>query len=154
MPRDSPSLPLLRQASPPPIAILSVAPASTGRAAQSLLAQLYLIKGPIVSNPPQTFSAKFSETGKAEVILSGRRILTGDFELIGLEESIKGKFKPSLVNTDGMKPSPGADAKGFAVLSDGGGTQLECAYSFSRSTKRGEGTCADNQRNTYSLVFD
>jgi hypothetical protein len=113
-----------------------------------------LIKGLIVTIPPQTFSAEFSETGKAQVILSGRRLLTGDFELIGLEESIKGKYKPSLINTDSMKPSPGADAKGFVALSDGRGTQLECVYSLIRSTGRGEGTCADNQRNTYSLVFD
>jgi len=118
------------------------------------LAQLYLIKGPIVSNPPQTFSAEFLETGKAQVILSGRRLLTGDFELFGIGESIKAKYSANLVNPDSLKPLAGADAKGFAALSDGGGTQLECAYSFSRSTGRGEGTCADNQRNTYRLVFD
>jgi hypothetical protein len=124
--------------------------ASTGIRA---LAQLYLIKGPIVTNPPQTFSAEFFD-GKAEIILSGRRRLTGEFELFTLGESIKAKYKPGLINPDSMKLSPGADAKGFAALSDGAGSQLECVYSLIRATGRGEGTCADNQRNTYSLVFD
>jgi hypothetical protein len=112
-----------------------------------------LIKGPIVTNPPQTFSAEFFD-GKAEIILSGRRRLTGEFELFTLGESIEGKHKRSPINPDSMKPSPGADAKGFAALSDGAGSQLECVYSLIRATGRGEGTCADNQHNTYSLVFD
>jgi hypothetical protein len=118
------------------------------------LAQLFLIKGPIVTNPPQAFSADFLPTGKAQVILSGRRLLTGDFELFGLADSIKAKYNAALINPDGLKPSVGADAKGFAAFSDGSGTQLECVYALTRSTGRGEGTCADNQRNTYRIVFD
>jgi Zn-dependent protease with chaperone function len=122
--------------------------------ASKQLAQLYLIKGPIVSSPPQTFNGEFLPSGKAQVVLSGRRLLTGDFELFELGQSVKAKYNASLVNPDNVKPIAGADAKGFAALSDNGGTQLECAYSFSRSTGRGEGTCADNRRNTYRLVFD
>jgi len=82
-----------------------------------------------------------------------RRLLTGDLELLALGESVT-KCNANLINSDSVKPSAGADAKGFAVFSDGSGNQLECAYSFSRSTGRDDGTCADNQRNTYRLVFD
>lgn len=103
-----------------------------------------------MTNPPQTFSAEFFD-GKAEIILSGRRRLTGEFELFTLGESIKGKHKRSPINPDSMKPSPGADAKGFAALSDGAGSQLECVYSLIRATGRGEGTCADNQYLQLSL---
>jgi beta-barrel assembly-enhancing protease len=140
-----PSQPKITEAPPP-----ARASTSSIRA----LAQLYLIKGPIVTNPPQTFSAEFLETGKAQVILSGRRLLTGDFELIGLEESIKAKYQPRLINPDTIKPSAGTDSKGFAALSDGAGTQLECVYSLTKSTGRGQGSCADNQRNVYRIVFD
>jgi hypothetical protein len=112
------------------------------------LAQLYLIKGPIVSNPPQIFSGEFLPTGKAQVILSGRRLLTGDFELFHIGDSIKAKYKPALVNPDVLKPSAGADAKGFAALNDGGSTHLECVYSLTKATGRSEGICADNQRNS------
>jgi hypothetical protein len=118
------------------------------------LAQLYLIKGPVVSTPPQAFSAEFLPGGKAQAILSNRRPLTGNFELLPLSESIKVKFKPALVNPDVLKPPAGADVNGFAALSDGSGTQLECVYSLNNATGRGEGTCEDNQRNTYRLVFD
>jgi Peptidase family M48 len=118
------------------------------------MAQLFLIKGPIVTNPPQAFSAEFLPTGKAQVILSGRRLLTGDFELFGLADSVKAKYNPALINPDSLKPSVGADSIGFAALTDGSGTQLECIYSLKRATGRGEGSCADNQRNTYRIVFD
>jgi len=132
----------------------TITPTSRASIGTRALAQLFLIKGPIVTNPPQTFSAEFLETGKAQVILSGRRLLTGTFELFGLEESIKAKSGATLINHDSVKPVAGAETKAFAVLSDGSGTQLECAYSFSRSRGRGEGTCADNQRNTYKIIFD
>lgn len=122
--------------------------------ASKLLAQLYLIRGPIVSNPPQTFNAEFLPSGRASVVLSSRRLLTGDFELFDLGQPIKAKYQARLVNPDNVKPISGADAKGLAVLSDNAGTELECAYSFARATGRGEGTCADNQRNMYRLVFD
>lgn len=117
-------------------------------------AQLYLIKGPIVSNPPQTFNGEFLPTGKAQVILSGRRLLTGDFELFGISESVRAKYKPALVNPDNLKIPRGSDVKGFAALSDGVGTELECVYSLNNATTRGEGTCADNQNNTYRIIFD
>lgn len=122
--------------------------------ASKQLAQLYLIRGPIVSNPPQAFSAEFLSSGKALVVLSSRRLLTGDFELFELDKPIQAKYSAKLVNPDNVKPISRADAKGFAALSDNSGTELECVYSFARATGRGEGTCADNQRNTYRLVFD
>jgi hypothetical protein len=128
--------------------------ASTIGIGNTLLAQLYLVKGPIVSNPPQAFSAEFLPSGKARIVLSGRRLLIGDFELFSITESITAKYKPSLINPDRLKPTAGSDAKGFAVLSDGSGTQLECAYSLIRTMGRGEGVCADNQRNEYRIVFD
>jgi hypothetical protein len=121
---------------------------------RKLLAQLYLIKGPIVSNPPQTFRGSFTPDGKAEVTLAGNRTLSGTFESFPVSESIRARFKPVLVNPDGLKISRGTDLKGFAVLSDGTGTELECVYSLNNATGRGEGTCADNQRNTYRIVFD
>jgi hypothetical protein len=107
-----------------------------------------------VSNPPQTFNGEFLPSGKAQVVLSGRRLLTGDFDLIPITESIQAKYKPALIKLDSLKPVSGADAKGFAALSDGTGMQLECAYSLTKATGRGEGVCADNQRNTYRIVFD
>jgi Peptidase family M48 len=139
------------QTGPAPI---SLTPTSSAGAGQRLLAQLHLIKGPIVSNPPQAFSGEFLPSGKAQVILSGRRLLTGDFELFGIADSITAKYKPALVNPDNLKLSIRADAKGFAALNDGSGTQLECVYSITKATGLGEGTCADNQRNTYRIVFD
>ncbi len=129
-------------------------PASAGSTGQRLLAQLYLIKGPIVTNPPQTYSAEFLESGKASVVLSGRSRLTGEFELFGIDQSVPAKYAAWLMNPDSIKPGHGADAKGFAVFSDGTGTELECSYSLTRSTGRGQGVCADNQNNTYRIVFD
>jgi hypothetical protein len=41
--------------------------------------------------------------------------------------------------------------KGFARFVDVD-LQLECVYALTRATGRGEGTCVDNQRNTYRLV--
>jgi len=142
------------QTTPAPSAVAPPAPASFGGAGQRLLAQLYLIKGPVVSNPPQTFNGEFLSGGKAQVVLSGRRLLTGDFELLPITESIQAKYKPALLKLDGLKPVAGADAKGFAALSDGAGMQMECAYSLTKDTGRGQGTCADNQGNTYRIMFD
>ena len=75
-------------------------------------AQLYLIKGPIVSNPPQTFNGEFLPTGKAQVILSGRRLLTGDFELfvhirVGQSEIIDRRS----LNPDNLKIPRGSDVR-------------------------------------------
>ena len=119
----------------------------------TFLAVLRAAGDEIVSNPPQTFNGEFLPTGKAQVIL-GRRRLTGDFELFGMSDSIKTKYAPSLIDVDSLKPSRNANAKGFVVLSDDSGTQLECVYALNKSTGRGDGTCADNQRNTYRIVFD
>jgi hypothetical protein len=91
-----------------------------------------------VSNPPQAFNAEFLPTGKARMI-SGRRLLTGDFELFALAESIKAKYKATLINRESVKPSAGADTKVFAALSDGGSTQLECcvlAHEGNRTRRR------------------
>jgi PDZ domain len=147
----------MSEAPPSPLKSLEVTtppPQPTSIGVGKSMAQLYLVKGPIVSNPPQIFNGEFLPTGKAQVTLSGRRLLTGDFELFGIADSIKAKYKPALVNPDNLKLSIGADAKGFAALNDGSGTQLECVYSLTKATGRGEGTCADNQRNTYRIVFD
>ena len=122
-----------------PSTVALPAPASLGSAGQRLLAQLYLIKGPVVSNPPQTFNGEFLSNGKAQIVLSGRRLLTGDFELLPITESIQAKYKPALVKLDGLKPVSGADAKGFAALSDGAGVHMECAYSLTKDTGRGQG---------------
>jgi hypothetical protein len=64
------------------------------------------------------------------------------------------KYKPALIKLDGLKPTPGADTKGFAVLTDNAGMQMECAYSLTKDTGRGQGVCADNQGNTYRIMFD
>jgi predicted Zn-dependent protease len=133
----------------PPAAVVSITPPPT---ASRLLAQLYLIKGRVVTNPPQTFSAEFLETGKAAVTLAGPRRVTGDFELFGLTESIDAKYKPRLIKPDNLKPFTGADAKGFATFADAE-LRIECAYALIRSTGRGEGACADNQGNIYRIVF-
>jgi hypothetical protein len=85
-------------------------PASVG-SREKLLPQLYLIRGPIVSNPPQTFRGTFSPDGKAEVILAGNRRLTGNFESFALNDSISAKYKPALlVNPDCLKIPRGAHA--------------------------------------------
>jgi hypothetical protein len=128
----------------------AAARASTGSRS---FAQLYLVKGRIVSSPPQAFGAEFfDDTGKATVILSGRRLINGDFELFGMSESIASKYKAQLIRPDALKPFAGADAKGFARFSDLG-LQLECVYALTRATGRGEGVCADNEGNTYQIVF-
>ena len=118
------------------------------------LAGLFLTKGPIVSNPPQRFSAEFYDTGKAVAVLSGLRRLTGDFQSFAINESIGAKYSAQLIKPDSIRPQLGADAKGFAVFSDETGTKLECSYTFTKSTGRGQGVCADNQSNTYQIVFD
>jgi hypothetical protein len=117
-------------------------------------AALFLVKGPIVSNPPQRFSAEFYDNGRAVALLSGLRRLTGNFQTFGISESIADKYSASLIKPDSVKPQLGSDAKGFAVFSDEFGTLLECSYTFSRATGRGRGGCADNQANTYDIVFD
>ena len=117
-------------------------------------AGLFLIKGPIVSTPPQRFTAEFYDSGKAVVVLSGPGRLTGDYQIFAMNESIAAKYAAHLINPDEVKPQIGADAKGFVALSDGTGTELECSFAFSKATGRGEGTCGDNLRNTYRLVFD
>jgi hypothetical protein len=104
-----------------------------------------LIRGPIVSNPPQTFNAEFLETGKASVVLSGRRRLTGEFELFALDELVSAKYTARLIDPDAVKATASADVKGFAVFSDGTGIELECTYALRRSTVRGHGMCADNK---------
>src|SRR5438093_8461919 len=109
------------------------------------LAGLFLTKGPIVSTPPQRFSAEFYDTGKAVVVLSGLRRLTGDFQSFAINESIGAKYSAQLIKPDSIRPQLGADAKGFAVFSDETGTKLECSYTFTKSTGRGQGVCADNQ---------
>jgi hypothetical protein len=101
--------------------------------------QLYLIKGRIVSTPPQTFNAEFFDNGKASATLSGRRLLNGNYELFEMRDSISTKYKARLINPDGLKPFEGADSKGFAVMSDVD-LQLECVYGLTRATGRGEGT--------------
>ncbi len=55
---------------------------------------------------------------------------------------------------DTVKPVTGADAKGFAVFSDGVGSEMEGSYSISKATGRGQGICIDNGNNTYRLVFE
>jgi hypothetical protein len=59
-----------------------------------------------------------------------------------------------IASLDGLRAVAGADAKGFAALSDGAGMQMECAYSLTKNTGRGQGLCADNQGNSYRIVFD
>jgi hypothetical protein len=69
-----------------------------------------------------------------------------------LTDSISAKHTAKLLKPDTIKPFVGADAKGFATLSDRG-LALECAFSLSRATGKGEGTCADNDGNVYQLEF-
>jgi len=128
-------------------------PASLG-VREKLLAQLYLVRGPIVSKPPQAFRGTFSPDGKAEVILAGNRRLTGNFDSFSVDESIAARYKPTLISPDALKIPRGADVKGFAALSDGVDVEMECVYAINKGSGRGEGTCVDNQRNTYRLVFD
>lgn len=136
----------------PPAQSVSVespaAPLVTKRAAL-----LFLIRGPIVSDPPQSFSGEFSSNGKAQVMLSNRRIVQGDFQLFELSDSVSAKYQASLIKPDTLKPPAGTDMKGFAALSDDSTLKLECAYAIAKSSGRGEGTCADNERNTYRIVF-
>jgi hypothetical protein len=120
----------------------------------SRFAQLYLIRGPVVTNPPQTFNAEFLDTGQASVVLSGRRRLTGQVETFGINDSIATKYSARLIEPDSVKPGAGSDAKGFAYFSDTAGLEMECAFSLTRSTGRGRGICVDNQSNTYQIVFD
>jgi hypothetical protein len=117
-------------------------------------AGLFLTRGPIVSNPPQRFIAEFYDNGKAAAVLSGIGRLSGDYQIFAINESIAEKYATHLINPDSVKPQIGADARGFAALSSGTGTELECSFTFIKATGRGEGACADNQRNTYRLVFD
>jgi hypothetical protein len=107
-----------------------------------------------VTNPPQVSNGEFLPNGKVQVNVSGRRLLTGEFELFGLTDSFRPKHAPSLINPETLKISRNADIKGFAALSDDIGMQLECVYSLTRSNGRGEGICADNQRNTYRIVLE
>ncbi|HEY2921337.1 MAG TPA: hypothetical protein VGK77_20320 [Candidatus Binatia bacterium] len=46
------------------------------------------------------------------------------------------------------------DLAKIRCLSDGAGMQMECAYSLTKDTGRGQGMCADNQSNNYRIVFD
>jgi hypothetical protein len=129
-------------------------PKASASQAISRFAQLYLIRGPVVTNPPQTFSAEFLDTGHASVVLSGRRRLTGQFETFGINDSIATKYNARLIEPDTVKPGSGGDAKGFAFFSDTAGWDMECAFSLTRATGRGRGICADNQSNTYQIVFE
>jgi beta-barrel assembly-enhancing protease len=133
-----------------PVPATPSTPSGGGR----MLAQLYLIRGPIVSTPPQAFNAEYLDTGKASVVLSGRRRLTGDFELFDMDESISAKYTARLIKPDVVKPAAGANVKAFAVFSDDIGTEMECSYSFNKTSRRGQGICVDNQNNTYQIVFD
>lgn len=117
-------------------------------------AQLFLVKGPIVTTPPQVFSGEFLQDGRAQVVLSGRRLLTGNFELFRASESVQAKYKFTFVTPASLNANIDGDATGFAALSDGSGTRLECLYMLTTATGRGEGVCGDNQKNTYRIVFD
>ena len=138
-------------ASVPIVSAVTSKPTTTSSVRQ---AGLFLTRGPIVSDPPQRFIAEFYDNGKAAAVLSGIGRLSGDYQIFGINESIAAKYTTHLINPDNVKPQIGADAKGFAALSNGTGTELECSYTFIKATGHGEGTCADNQRNTYRLVFD
>jgi hypothetical protein len=139
-------------ASGPSPSVNQPAPARVTTGARNL-AQMYLVKGRIVSNPPQAYSAEFfDDTRKASVALSGQRMVNGEYEYFGVNESIGTKYKASLIKPDSLKLFPGADVKGFAVFSDLD-LKIECAYALRQATGRGEGTCADNQGNIYRIVF-
>jgi hypothetical protein len=140
----APTAPVVTQPAPTPL--VPNAPTVTRR-----FAQLYLIKGKIVSTPPQSFTAEFfDETGKTRVELSGRRVLEGDFELFLFSTRISSKLR--IVKPDSIKTIAGADKKGIARFSDLD-LELECAYMFVSSTGRGSGICTDNQGNGYQIVF-
>ncbi len=142
----------IKASSPPAVLPPPVVEEPRGRLA---LAQLYLIRGPIVSRPPQAFNGQFLATGKANIVLSGNRLLTGEYEMFEPTDQIRAKYEPRILkNPDNLKAPRGADAKGFAALSDGRSTEIECAYMISKTTGRGEGFCADNESNVYRLVFD
>jgi hypothetical protein len=141
---------------PPPTAPASIqsAPAISPPAAPAVtrrFAQLFLVRGKIVSTPPQTFTAEFlDETRKATVELAGRRLLQGDFELFPLSASISSKLR--IVKPGSIKTLAGADTKGLARFSDLD-LELECAYMFVSSTGRGSGVCTDTQGNGYQITF-
>jgi hypothetical protein len=136
----------------PPASQTPSAPVATP--AISRFALLYLIRGPVVTTPPQVFKAEFLDSSEASVILSGQRRLTGVFETFGLNDSITKKYSARLLEPDSVKPEANSDAKGFAYFSDKAGWDMECAFSLTRATGRGRGICADNQRNTYQIVLD
>ena len=140
----APTAPVVTQPAPTPSP--PSAPIVTRR-----FAQLYLVKGKIVSTPPQSFTAEFfDETGKTRVELSGRRVLEGDFELFPFSTGISSKLR--IVKPDSIKTIAGADKKGIARFSDLD-LELECAYMFVSSTGRGAGVCTDNQGNGYQIAF-
>jgi hypothetical protein len=138
----------------PPVSQTLKAPPVPPSPSVSRFAQLYLIRGPVVTNPPQTFNAEFLDTGQASVVLSGRRRLVGQFETFGINDRIATKYSAHLIEPDSIKLGADNDAKGFAFFSDTAGWEMECAFSLTRATGRGRGLCADNQRNTYQIVFD
>jgi hypothetical protein len=116
-------------------------------------AQIYLVKGRIVSNPPQAFSVEFfADTGKAAVTFGGAQRIAGEFEFFDLADSVSTKRSAQLIKPDTLKPFDGADTKGFATFGEAG-FRLECAYALNRTSGRGEGTCADSQENIYQLAF-
>jgi len=73
----------------------------------------------MLANTPQTYSAEFLENGKAFVVLSGLRRLTGEFELFGLTESVIAKYNARLINPDSVKPAPAPMLKGSLYLATG-----------------------------------
>lgn len=134
----------------PPVSAPATAP-TRDTSGTPRYAQIYLIKGRIVSNPPQASSVEFfADAGKAAVTFAGAHRVAGEFEVFGIAESI-GKAA-QLIKPETLKPLPGADAKGFAVFRETG-YRLECAYALDRKSGSGEGTCADSQGNIYRLAF-
>jgi beta-barrel assembly-enhancing protease len=124
--------------------------AKTGRS----LAYLYLVKGQIVSNPPQSFTANFDhDSGIASVTLAGNHRVDGTFELFELNESVGAKYRARLLKPETLKPFAGADSRGFAAFSDAG-LQLECAFALIKASARGAGTCQDNMGNGYQMVLE
>ena len=113
-------------ASAPIVSVVTSKPTTT----TSRHAGLFLTKGPIVSDPPQRFIAEFYDNGKAAAGLAGIGRLSGDYQIFGINESIAPRYTTHLINPDDVKPQIGADAKGFAALSDGTGIELECSFTF------------------------
>ena len=138
---------------PPTSVAPAPVPVNPAPITQPRFAQLSLVKGRIVSNPPQSFNAEFDDgSGKASVVLAGNRRLEGNFELFEIGTAISAKYKATLIKPDAIKVAPGADRKGFARFSDFG-LQLECSYSLLTSTGRGGGVCADSDGNSYQIGF-